>query len=323
MHRRHALVSIAGSVTGLVTGSIAGSISGSVAGFISTGAQAQEPIGRIDRLAIGNYGMKSLPLEEAIRQVAAIGFGAFECCAIPEWDSAAARMPADRRRAAAALLADSGLRLAAVMENLPPEADDAKHRATLARLGDAVDLARDLAPGRPPLVQTVLGGGAWDEVKGMFRDRVGAWAELARERSATVAIKPHRFGAMSTPAQAAWLIGQLGDPAALRIVYDWSHYAFRDLTVEQTVRDARGLVAYVAVKDAVRTGDKVSFALPGSTVADAADGVDHAAIRAALDAAGYAGDYCCEVSGQVSKQPGYDPLAAARACHRNLAAVFR
>jgi hypothetical protein len=87
--------------------------------------------------------------------------------------------------------------------------------------------------------------------------------------------------------------------------------------------DARGLVAYVAVKDAVRTGDKVSFALPGSTAAaDAPDGVDHAAIRAALDAAGYAGDYCCEVSGQVSKQPGYDPLAAARACHRNLAAVF-
>jgi sugar phosphate isomerase/epimerase len=307
MHRRHALVSIAGMVAGAANAS-----------------RAQDPAPRMPRLAIGNYGMKSLPLEEAIRQVTAIGFGGFECCAIPEWDSAAARMPADRRRATAALLADCGLRLAAVMENLPPEADDARHRATLVRLGDAVDLARDLAPDRPPLVQTVLGGGAWDEVKGMFRDRLGTWVELARERSATVAIKPHRFGAMSTPGQAAWLIGQLGDPAELRIVYDWSHYAFRDLTVAGTIRDARGLVAYVAVKDAVRTGDKVSFALPGSTAAaDAPDGVDHAAIRAALDAAGYAGDYCCEVSGQVSKQPGYDPLAAARACHRNLAAVFR
>jgi len=66
----------------------------------------------------------------------------------------------------------------------------------------------------------------------------------------------------------------------------------------------------------------VSFALPGSTVADAADGVDHAAIRAALDAAGYAGDYCCEVSAQVSQAPGYDPLTAARTCFANLSGVF-
>lgn len=316
MHRRHALASIAGLVAVAVRG------------------RAAEPGGRIDRLAIGNYGMKSLPLEEAIRQVAAIGFGAFECCAIPEWDSAAARMPADRRRAVAALLADSGLRLSAVMENLPPEADDGRHRAALVRLGEAVELARDLAPGRPPLVQTVLGGGTWDAVKGMFRDRLGAWVELARERSATIAIKPHRFGAMSTPEQAAWLIGQLGDPAALRIVYDWSHYAFRDLTVDGTIRDARGLVGYVAVKDAVRKEGKVSFTLPGSTAEataitrenaqdEANGGVGHATIRRALDAAGYAGDYCCEVSGQVSQQPGYDPLAAARACHRNLAGLFR
>ena len=322
MHRRHALASIAGLL------STATAVRG----------RAQEPVGRIDRLAIGNYGMKTLPLEEAIRQVAALGFGAFECCAIPEWDSAAARMPADRRRATAALLADSGLRLAAVMENLPPEADDARHRAALVRLGDAVELARDLAPGRPPLVQTVLGGGAWDAVKGMFRDRLGAWVDLARERSATIGIKPHRFGAMSTPEQAAWLIDQFGDPAELRIVYDWSHYAFRDLTVDGTIRDARGLVGYVAVKDAVRTGDKVSFALPGSTAESAASaqqdakdaakdeangGVGHAAIRRALDAAGYTGDYCCEVSGQVAQQPGYDPLAAARACRRNLAGLFR
>jgi sugar phosphate isomerase/epimerase len=294
-------------------------IGGGVAAGISLAARSRgaEPPRRIDRLAIGNYGMKSLPLEAAIAAVAEIGFGGFECCATPEWDSAAARMPPERRRAVAALLAEKGLRLVAVMDHLPPEADEAKHRAGLARLAAAIELARDLAPGRRPLVQTVLGGGAWDDVKGYFRDRVGAWAALARENGATIGIKPHRFGAMSTPAQAAWLCGQLGDPAELRIVYDYSHYCFRDLPVADTIRDARGLIGYVAVKDAVRTGDKVAFALPG-----AAGSIDHAAIRRAVDAAGYAGDYCCEVSGQVWQQPGYDPLAAARTCHANLAAMF-
>ncbi len=78
---------------------------------------------------------------------------------------------------------------------------------------------------------------------------------------------------MSTPEQAAWLIDQLGTPASLKIVYDFSHYAFRDLTVESTIAQANGLVAYVAMKDAMQTGDKVSFALPGES-----HSIDHAAI---------------------------------------------
>ena len=180
-----------------------------------------------------------------------------------------------------------------------------------------MELGRDLGRGTRPLVQTVLGGGVWEDVRNTFRDRLGAWVDLARDQGCTVAIKPHRFGAMSTPAQAAWLMEQLGSPAQLRIVYDYSHYAYRDLSIEETVRQAEGLVAYVALKDAVMADGKVSFALPG-----AARSVDHAAIRRALEAAGYAGDYCCEVSGQIWRQPGYDPLAAAETCHRNLAPLF-
>lgn len=299
---------------GLLAGGVA-AVHSTVPAAARARAAAQAP--RIERLAIGNYGMKSLPLEQAIAAVAEIGFGGFECCANAEWDSEPDRMPPERRRAVAALLAEKRLRLVGVMENLPPVPDEAGHKKGLGRMAAALDLGRDLAPATRPLVQTVLGGGAWDTVKGMFRDRVGAWVELARERQATIGIKPHRFGAMSTPAQAAWLCGELGDPPELRIVYDSSHYWFRDLPVEQTIRDARGLIGCVAVKDAVQNGEKVSFALPG-----AAGTIDHAAIRRALDAAGYAGDYCCEVSGQVWQQPGYDPVAAARACHAKLAGMF-
>lgn len=299
MRRRDALMAIGGGIAAV------------------TRADAQEKPTRTPRLAIGNYGMKSVPLEEAIRRVAALGFGGFECCANAEWDSEPSRMNAERRRTAAGLLADGGLRLVAVMEDLPPQADDARHRTALDRLRQAMELARDLTRGGRPLVQTVLGGGVWEQVRGIFRDRLGSWVDLARNQGCTVAIKPHRFGAMSTPGQAAWLLQQLGSPDQLRIAYDYSHYAFRDLSIEDTVRQADGLVAYVALKDAVMADGKVSFALPG-----AAGTVDHAAVRRALEAAGYMGDYCCEVSGQVWRQPGYDPFVAAETCHRHLAPLF-
>lgn len=299
MHRRQALCGIAASLAACVW------------------AHGDESKPKTPHLAIGNYGMKSLTLEESLRQISAIGFGAFECCAIAEWDSTPARMSAERRRIVAGLLRDSGLRLAAVMENLPPQSDDKLQQAALTRMREAIELGRDLSPERTPMVQTVLGGGKWDEVKSMLRDRVGEWAELAKKQSATICIKPHRFGAMSTPEQAAWLIDQLGTPAHLKIVYDYSHYAYRDLSIEATIEQAKGLIAYVAMKDAAKTGEQVTFALPGE-----AKSVDHAAIRQALRQVGFDGDYCCEVSSQISKQATYDPIEAAKICYRNLSPAF-
>ena len=299
IHRRSAL--------GLLVGSWASAV----------WAQGKTPAPTVKHLAIGNYGMKSLSTEEAIRAIAGIGFDGFELCATPEWDSSPAKLGAARRKTVGSLLKETGLRLVAVMENVPPSADDKLHEAGRERLQGAILLARDLVPDQKPMVQTVLGGGKWDEVQAMLRDRVGDWARLAEELDATVCIKPHRFGAMSTPEQTAWLIQQLGDTPRIRMVYDYSHYAFRDLTVEATIQQARGFVAYVAMKDAIQAGDKVSFALPGETKT-----VDHAAIVKALRAAGYQGDFCCEVSAQLSSQAGYDPVQAAKTCYRNLAPLF-
>ncbi len=292
-----------------------GLLAGSLASAVW--AQGSSPTQTAKHLAIGNYGMKSLTAEDAIRAIAEIGYDGFELCAIPEWDSTPAKMGVDRRKTVCSLLKKTGLRLVAVMENLPPSADEKQHEFGKERLKAAITLGRDLVPEQKPLVQTVLGGGKWDEVKTMSRDRVGDWAQLAEELDATVCIKPHRFGAMSTPEQAAWLIQQLGGTPCIRMVYDYSHYAFRDLTVAATIEQARGLVAYVAMKDAIQTGEKVTFALPGET-----EVFDQAAIVRALKSNSYAGDFCCEVSSQVSMQPGYDPLQAAKTCYRNMSPVF-
>ena len=185
--------------------------------------------------------MKGVPLEKAIATIAEIGYDGIEIPVAPGFDGEPARMPPGRRKEVRGLLAERRLRLTALMENLPPATDDGKHKADLDRLRRVMEAAHDLAPDKPPLVQTVLGGGKWEEKKALFRDRVGGWLAVARDAGIVLAVKPHRGGAMSRPEEAIWLIDQLQGSPWLRMVYDYSHYAFRDMPVEQTVRTAHSL----------------------------------------------------------------------------------
>jgi sugar phosphate isomerase/epimerase len=84
------------------------------------------------------------------------------------------------------------------------------------------------------------------------------------------------------------------------------------------VREAMPHLNYVAVKDAVKDGDQVRFALAGEGGA-----WDQAEVISALYDGGYRGDFCCEVSSQVWKNnPSYDPVAATKTCFENLKGAF-
>ncbi len=77
-------------------------------------------------------------------------------------------------------LADSGLKLTALMENLPPEppTTNSTRRGDGARLRKVVEMSHDLVPDSPPLIQTVLGGGKWDAIKTtLLVDRAGRLGE--------------------------------------------------------------------------------------------------------------------------------------------------
>lgn len=267
-------------------------------------------------LSIGTYSLKGLALEDAVTTVVELGYDGIEIAALPGFDGAPARMPASRRMTVRRRLEGARLRLTALMEQLTPADADARHKEDLARLRAVFALAADLGM-TTPLVQTVLGGGRWDEKKNLYRDRLADWVKAAGEAGGTIAIKPHRGGALSRPDQAVWLIRQLGDSPRLRMVYDYSHYAFRDMPLEATIGEALPYAAHIAVKDAARDGDRVVFALAGE-----AGTVDYATLLRLFHAGGYRGDVCCEVSSQISSRPGYDPVAAARTCYRNMARAF-
>jgi inosose dehydratase len=268
-------------------------------------------------LSIGTYSLKGLSVEESIKLVAGIGYDGIEIAVQPGFDGEPERMPADRRRKVRDLLGQSGLELTAIMEQLYPAEDDRRHAEHLERLGRVMDVAHDLGGAVPPLVQTVLGGGEWEKRKTLFRDRLGDWVEIARRAGIVLAIKPHRGGGMSRPEEAIWLIRQFGDTPWLRMVYDYSHYAFRGMPLEETVKTALPYTAHVVVKDAVEQGQRVAFALPGE-----AGTIDYVSILRLFYQGGYRGDVCCEVSSMISNKPGYDPRTTAHTCYRNMAPLF-
>jgi sugar phosphate isomerase/epimerase len=272
-------------------------------------------------LAIGTYGMPSMPLDEAIRLIASTGYNALEITALPgtSGDPAILKSPDDRARIRD-LIGESGLRLSGIMAGIEPQRDEAKHQEQLADLYYLIQLGHDLSPEKAPVVQTVLGGKNWDESRDLFRDRIANWVQVAADQRGQISIKPHRSHAMSVPSEANWLIGQLGSPARLGMTYDYSHYAFREpeLSIEETVAASLPHTNYVAVKDAVMTDGAVHFALAGE-----GDDWDHADIISALHDRGYRGDFCCEVSSQIWRNaPGYDPVKAAKICFDNMVAAF-
>jgi sugar phosphate isomerase/epimerase len=268
-------------------------------------------------LGFSTYGLPGMKSEEAVPLLADIGFDSVELDARAEGDAEPTKLSAARRDAIRGRLADSGLRLTALMVERHLAGDDAGHALVLDALRAAADLGHALSPDRPPLIQTTLGGGRWEEARTWYRDRLADWVRVADATDTTIAIKPHRGGAMSQPAEAAWLIEQLGRPARLRMVYDYSHYAFRSLALEDTVRTALPITAHVALKDAAREGDNIVFDLPGSRGT-----IDYVRLFRLFVDGGYRGDLCCEVSGQVWRRPGYDGPAAARICHANMRAAL-
>jgi inosose dehydratase len=268
------------------------------------------------RLGFSLYGMKSLPLEEALAHCAAIGYRCVELAIMPGWPADPAALDGTRRRELAGRVADLDLEPAALMEDLSALADDAGHRANLERIKAAAELGHALAP-RPPIVETILGGKPheWATVKDRLAGRLADWAAAAEAEAIVVAVKAHVGGALHLPADARWLVDQVDSPH-LRAVFDYSHFQLRGLGLAEALDPLADRTSFIHVKDAQGTPDDFQFLLPGDGT------IDYAAYFRLLRARDYAGPVVVEVSSMISRRPDYDPVAAARRSFENLAGTF-
>lgn len=264
------------------------------------------------------YGMKSLPLNEALQLCADIGYSGVELALMPGFHCDPATLDRTARRDLRRRLQDLALGLPALMENLPILVNPTQQRSNLDRLRLAAELAHDLGGDTPPVIETVLGGkpAEWNDVRGKLVDLLGDWTRIAAEEKATIAVKAHVGNALHLPADAVWLVEQVGS-RGIKLAYDFSHFQRQGLDMAESVRIMLPQTVFVHIKDNVDVGGKTEFALPG-------DGdTDYPKLLKLLRDGGYAGAVVVEVSGQVFGKPGYDPAAAARRCYQQIQPAFR
>ncbi|MBI3876172.1 MAG: sugar phosphate isomerase/epimerase [Verrucomicrobia bacterium] len=269
-------------------------------------------------LGFSLYGMKSLPLDKALRACADIGFQSVELALMPGYATEPRQLSAEARRELRSQLASLGLKLGGLMENLPILGDDKAHAQNLDRLKAAAELAHALAPDAPPPLETVLGGKpeAWDSVKETIAARLRAWAEVAAANKLVLAIKAHVSNAAHRPEHALWLHEQVRSPW-LKLVYDFSHFQLRGLGLADTMKAILPQAVFIHVKDARGEAAKFNFLLPGEGA------TDYAEYFRLLKQSGWRGPVVVEVSGQVFNKPGYDALDAARRSFAALAPAMQ
>jgi sugar phosphate isomerase/epimerase len=289
-------------------------LAATAAGLCAAGTRAAEPAKR--PLGFSLYGIKTLPLDDALAACARIGYDGVEFALMPGYPAEPKLLAAGARKDLRKRLADHKLALHGLMENLAEPAADAVHTTNLDRLKAAAELGHALADGQP-VIETILGGkpADWDNVKDKLVERMRAWADLAKANDCLLAIKLHVGNALHTIDGAKWLLKQVDSPH-FRLGFDYSHLVLRSVTLADAVEALVPHAAFIHVKDAKGTPAKFEFLLPGE------HGIDYADYANRLTAAKYAGPVVVEVSGQISNKPGYDPVATATKSYANLAKFF-
>jgi inosose dehydratase len=288
------------------------------AGFPATLFADEEPQkSAAVRFGFSLYGMRKLPVKQALETCAEIGYDGVELVCNDGWPCDPFALSPSDRTGIRKQLGDTGLELSALMENLHVVVDDKQHRQNLDRLKAAGELAHELSPDKPPIIETILGSkpDRWEKEKEQMAAGLADWARVAEETKTIFAVKPHVGGALHTPEGARWLVEKVNHPR-IRLTYDYSHFQLRDFDLEKSLKQLIDLAAFVHVKDRRGKLGDFRFLLPGE------GDIDYVQYFKLLKQAGYRGAVVVEVSGQIHGKPGYDPVAAAKTSYENLAPAF-
>jgi inosose dehydratase len=268
-------------------------------------------------LGFSLYGMKSLPVADALKVCAEIGYRNVELTLMAGYPTEPKLLSLADRRALRESLAQHRLSVSGLMDNLSLVAEDAAHAQNLDRIKAAAELAHALAPDQPPILESVLGGKSadWDSLKDKMADRARDWARVAAENRLTVCLKPHVHSAVDSPGRLLWLHQQAASPF-VKLCYDFSHFEVQGMEIETTLKPLIAETRFIHLKDTAGDTKKVQFLLPGE------GRTDYGHYAALLRKYNWSGPVVMEVSAMVFNKPGYDPVAAAKKCFAALAPKF-
>lgn len=277
-------------------------------------------------LGFSLYNTRSLRTPAAIRLCSKVGYDDVEPAIYPGWQDDPKVVSKAARREIANLFADLGIGLSGLDEDLRLDVDDATHRENLERIKRAAQLWHDIYPfwsrtpsrrNRLPVLVLTLGGKTkdWEKSKHRMAERLRGWAKVGQSHRILLAIKPHVGSALHTPHGTLWLMQQ-ADSSWVKVTYDYSHFRAQGFDMVESIRLLGSHAVFAHAKDATTENGKTRFLLPG-------DGdTDYVTYLKELQAQGYRGSVVLEVSGQIHRKPGYDPVVAAKHCYKNLSAAF-
>lgn len=268
-------------------------------------------------LGFSLYGMKTLPLDVALKTCAEIGYSHVELALNAGYPTEPKVFTAEARQQTRAQLQKLGLGLPCLMVNISLTADDKAHAQSLGLIAEAGRMAHDLVPDQPPLLETVMGGkpATWEQQKDGMAAKLKDWAAAAEKAKVIITVKAHVGSAVNSPERLLWMLDQVKSPA-IQAAYDYSHFQLMGFDMEETMKQLLPRTKFIHVKDSIGAMPKFQFALPGE------GSIDYVKYFTLLKQHGYTGPVCVEVSGQIFNKPGYDPVAAAKKSYAALSSAL-
>lgn len=286
---------------------------------VAPGLLRSAPVTKVNPRPLGYslYGMKALPILEALDQVARIGYRQVEFCLIPGYVTEPGVFSKESRQAVRERLQERGLTASGLMLSINLLGDVKVHAANLDKLKAAGELARQLDEKSPPIIETVMGGKpeAWESTKDELVARLLTWAETAKAAGVTLCVKGHADNAVHTPERCLWILQQANHPS-LALNYDYSHFQYAGADLETSLRQLMPYTRYIAMKDVVVGQKPAKFLLVGEGQ------IDYVKYFQLLDQLKYTGPTMVEVSAQIFGRPGYDAVKTAEKAYAALSAVL-
>ena len=272
------------------------------------------------KLGFSTWAMPGLPIDTSVRELAALGFQGVEITVIPPYSTELDTLGAAASGCASAgSTTTAGWRCRRWRGTHPCWPGGDAHAENWRRLTKAADLCVDFAgPEGPPPLNTTLGSSidSFEQQRDLIVERTGRLTEYCAARGVVLAIEPHSGDGLRDPEECVWLLEAVGSPF-LRLNFDISHFNIQGMPAEETVPLLAPLSVHTHVKDERGRIPTFDFLIPGEGE------FDYVAYLREMRKAGYEGYITAEISMQVQRRPGYDPLAAAAMTYDTLDAAFR
>jgi sugar phosphate isomerase/epimerase len=271
------------------------------------------------RIGYSTWGMRDVPIEEALPAIAKIGYSGIELSVAPGWTTELYSLDAARRAHIRELLTKHELTLTSVIRNVSMvEENFEKNSANMQSLRDAIDLTAELSrPGEVVAMTSHLGGRAedWEAKRNLAVDRLLALADYAQERGVVIAVEIHCGSMLNLPNRVVWLFEHVDHPS-VRLNFDISHMEVMGIGIDQSVPVIAPYSVHTHVKDQRGLYPDHEFLTPGEGP------FDFVHYLQAMRAAGYDGFITAEVSVMVQRRANYDPLFHAQLAYWTLRKAF-